>query len=99
MSITSKRPDVLIPSASEDKVVTAAARMDPDARPLTPKQLKAMVSLRAVGGRPKSASKKLLGSICYSSEVVAYFKSLGEGWQLLMDDVLQMYVARHSRSN
>jgi len=98
MSKTSKRPAVLMPSASEDKVIAAAARKDPDARPLTPKQLKAMVPLRAVRGRPKSANKKLLVSIRYSPEVVAYFKSMGEGWQSLMDDVLRRYVARHSRS-
>lgn len=98
MSKTSKRPAVLMPSASEDKAITAAARKDPDARPLTPKQLKAMVPLRAVRGRPKSANKKLLVSIRYSPEVVAYFKSMGEGWQSLMDDVLRRYVARHSRS-
>lgn len=98
MSKTSKRPAVLMPSVSEDKAITAAARKDPDARPLTPKQLKAMVPLRGVRGRPKSANKKLLVSIRYSPEVVAYFKSMGEGWQSLMDDVLRRYVARHSRS-
>ena len=31
------------------------------------------------------------------NEVVAYFKSTGEGWQSRMDGVLQQYVARHSR--
>lgn len=98
MSKTSKRPAVLMPSASEDKAITAAARKDPDARPLTPKQLKAMVPLRGVRGRPKSANKNLLVSIRYSPEVVAYFKSMGEGWQSAMDDVLRRYVARHSRS-
>jgi hypothetical protein len=45
MSKVSKRPKVRMPSASEDKVITAAARSDPDAQPLTPKQLKAMVRL------------------------------------------------------
>ena len=97
MSKTTKRPAVLMPSASEDKAITAAAQKDPDARPLTPKHLKAMVPLRAVRGRTKSANKKLLVSIRYSPEVVAYFKSMGEGWQSLMDSVLRRYVARHSR--
>lgn len=98
MSKTSKRPTVLMPTAEEDKAITAAARSDPDAQPLTSKQLKAMVPLRALRGRPKSENKKLLVSVRYSPEVVAYFKSTGEGWQSLMDSVLRKYVSRHSRS-
>lgn len=87
-----------MPTAEEDKAITAAARSDPDAQPLTPKQLKAMVPLKALRGRPKSENKKLLVSVRYSPEVVTYFKSTGEGWQSLMDSVLRKYVARHSRS-
>jgi uncharacterized protein (DUF4415 family) len=98
MSRISKHPNVRMPTAEEDKAITAAARSDPDAQPLTPKQLKAMVPLRSLRGRPKSANKKLLVSVRYSPEVVAYFKSTGEGWQSLMDSVLRKYVARHSRS-
>jgi uncharacterized protein (DUF4415 family) len=98
MSKTSKRPTVLMPTAEEDEAITAAARSDPDAQPLTPKQLKAMVPLRALRGRPKSENKKLLVSVRYSPEVVAYFKSMGEGWQSLMDSVLREYVSRHSRN-
>lgn len=94
----SKRPAVRIPSTAEDKAITAAAKSDPDAQPLTPAQLKAMVPLRSLRGRPKSENKKLLVSVRYSPEVVAYFKSTGEGWQSRMDGVLRQYVARHSRS-
>ena len=86
-----------MPTAEEDKAINAAARSDPDAQPLTPKQLKAMVPLRSLRGRPKSANKKLLVSVRYSPEVVAYFKSTGEGWQSMMDSVLRKYVVRHSR--
>lgn len=87
-----------MPTAEEDRAITAAARSDPNAQPLTPKQLKAMVPIRALRGRPKSENKKLLVSVRYSPEVVAYFKSTGEGWQSRMDGVLRQYVARHSRS-
>jgi uncharacterized protein (DUF4415 family) len=97
MSKTAKRPSVLMPTAEEDKAITTAARNDPDARPLTPKQLKSMVPIQALRGRPKSESKKLLVSVRYSPEVVAYFKSTGEGWQSRMDGVLRKYVSRHSR--
>ena len=97
MSKTSKRTSVVMPTAKEDKSITAAAKADPDARPLTAKQLKAMVPLRALRGRPKSASAKQLVSVRYSPEVLAHFKSTGEGWQARMDSVLRAYVTRHSR--
>ena len=98
MSKISKRLTVRMPTAAEDKAITAAAKSDPDAQPLTPKQLKAMIPIRALRGRPKSENKKLLVSVRYSPEVVAYFKSTGEGWQSRMDGVLRQYVARHLRS-
>ncbi len=98
MSKISKRPTIHMPTAEEDKAITAAAKGDPDAQPLTPKQLKAMVPIRALRGRPKSENKKLLISVRYSPEVVAFFKSTGEGWQARMDSVLRKYVTRHSRS-
>jgi uncharacterized protein (DUF4415 family) len=98
MSKTPKRPAVLMPTLEEDTAITVAARSDPDAQPLTPQQLDSMVPLRTLRGRPKSENKKQLVSIRYSPEVVAYFKSTGEGWQSLMDSVLRQYVARHSRN-
>ena len=97
MSKVSKRPTVAMPTVAEDRAITAAAKADPDAQPLTPMQLQAMVPMKAVRGRPKLESKKLLVSVRYSPEVVAYFRSTGEGWQSRMDGVLQQYVARHSR--
>ena len=97
MSKTTKRPSIRMPTVEEDKAIVAAAKADPDAQPLSAKQLKEMVPIQAVRGRPKSANKKLLVSVRYSPEVVAYFKSTGEGWQSRMDSVLLKYVARHSR--
>lgn len=95
MSKVSKRPAVAMPTVEEDKAITAAARSDPDAQPLTPKQLQEMVPLRTLRGRPKSDNKKLLVSVRYSPEVVAYFKSTGEGWQSRMDEALREYVEKH----
>lgn len=97
MSRTSKRPAIIPPTPEEDAVITAAAEADPDAQPLTDAQLAAMVPLRSLRGRPKSENKKTLLSVRYSPEVVAYFKSTGEGWQTRMDDVLKDYVVRRSR--
>lgn len=95
MSKVVKRPAVAMPTVEEDKAIIAAARSDPDAQPLTPKQLKEMVPLRTLRGRPKSDNKKLLVSVRYSPEVVAYFKSTGEGWQSRMDEALREYVEQH----
>jgi len=97
MSKTVSRPSVRMPSVAEDKVIVAAAKADPDAQPLSARQLKEMVPIQATRGRPKSPGRKLLVSVRYSPEVVAYFKSTGEGWQSRMDGVLLRYVARHSR--
>lgn len=97
MSKASKFPVVRMPTTEENRAISAAAKRDPDAPPLTPKQLKAMVPMRALRGRPKSENRKLLVSVRYSPEVVAYFKSTGEGWQSRMDGVLRKYVERHSR--
>jgi len=98
MSRPSKRPAIVPPTPEENKAITAAAKADPDAQPLTATQLRAMVPLRSLRGRPKSPRKKLLVSIRYSPEVVAYFKSTGAGWQARMDSILRQYVARRTKA-
>ena len=97
MSKTTKRPIIVMPTVEENKRIVAAAKSDPDAQPLSAKQLKAMVPLRALRGRPKSANPKQLVSVRYSPEVLAFFKATGEGWQSRMDGVLRQYVSRRSR--
>jgi hypothetical protein len=52
-----------MPTVEEDKVITAAAKIDPDAQPLTQRQLEAMLPARSLRGRPPSPNKKLLVSI------------------------------------
>jgi len=98
MSRTSRRTEIVLPTPEEDEAIIAAAKADPDAQPLSANQLRAMVPMRTLRGRPKSANKKLLVSIRYSPEVVAYFKSTGEGWQARMDSVLRQYVARRTKA-
>lgn len=53
MSKALNRPQVAMPMVEQDKAITAAAKADPDAQPLTPSQLNAMVPMRALGGQPK----------------------------------------------
>ena len=97
MSTKSNRRSILVPSLQEDKAITAAAKSDPDAQPLTARQLDAMVPMQALRGRPRSGTAKQLVSVRYSPEVVAYFKSTGAGWQSRMDGVLRRYVSRQEQ--
>ena len=94
MSKTTAKRNLVVPSARENKLIEAAAKRDPDAPPLSSKQLKAMVPMKALRGRPRLASKKLLVSIRYSAEVLEYFRASGEGWQARMDGVLMEYVSK-----
>ncbi len=96
MSKAPKPSNIRMPTVEEDRQINAAAKSDPSAQPLKPKQLKAMVPLKSLRGRPKSDNKKQLVSVRYSPEVIEYFKSTGEGWQSRMDHVLRQYVASHS---
>ena len=97
MSKIVNRPGVAMPTERENKIISAAAKADPDAQPLSPKQLKAMIPLRALRGRPKLANAKQLVSVRYSPEVLDFFRATGDGWQSRMDGVLRQYVSRQPR--
>ena len=100
MSTESSKRTIRMPSVKDNAKIVAAAKADPDAKPMTKAQLDALVPIRAVRGRPKSENKKQLLSVRYSVEVVNYFRSTGVGWQSLMDSVLRQYVNKHgTRSN
>jgi uncharacterized protein (DUF4415 family) len=94
MSKVIRKRQLEAPSIEEDRRITVAAKRDKDALPLKPSQLRTMVPLKLLRGRPKSDNKKLLVSVRYSPEVVAYFKGTGKGWQSRMDEVLRAYVSR-----
>jgi uncharacterized protein (DUF4415 family) len=96
MSKTLRKRALVMPSVEENRKIVAAANADPDAKPLTKAQMKAMVQLKAIRGRPRSANPKQLVSVRYSAEVLAYFRSTGEGWQARMDGVLREYVSKQS---
>ena len=89
------RRELVMPTEAEDRRIRRAAKADPDAQPLTDAQLKAMVPIQALRGRPKQENKKQLVSVRYSPEVLAYFRSTGQGWQSRMDGVLKQYVSKH----
>ena len=92
MSKTSSKRVILMPTVKDNAKIVAAAKADPDAKPMTTVQLNALVPISVARGRPKSENKKLLLSVRYSAEVVEYFRSTGDGWQARMDSVLRQYV-------
>jgi uncharacterized protein (DUF4415 family) len=92
----SKSVSIKMPSLEEDRAIRKAAKADPNAQPLKPNQLKAMVPISAVRGRPKQSNTKKLVSVRYSREVLEFFRATGEGWQSRMDGVLLAYVSRAS---
>lgn len=96
MPKSSQRISITMPSIEEDKAIKAAAKADPNAQPMTAAQLKAMVPIAKLRDRPKLENKKQLLSVRYSPEVIAFFKSTGEGWQARMDGVLWEYVMARS---
>jgi uncharacterized protein (DUF4415 family) len=97
MSKVYKSRSIVMPSIEEDRTLVAAAKGDPDALPLTSKQLKSMVPMTSLRGRPKSANPKKLVSVRYSPEVIEYFRASGDGWQSRMDEVLRNYVLKNTR--
>ena len=96
MSRTTPKRELILPTQAENRSIRAAALADSDALPLTSAQLKAMVPLKALRGRPPLESKKQLVSVRYSPEVITYFRATGQGWQARMDGVLKDYVVRQS---
>lgn len=97
MPRTIRSKDIVIPTPGEDREITKAALEDPDAQPLTDEQLKQMVPMRSLRGRPVSARRKQQVTVRYRPEVIAWFKATGDGWQTRMDEVLRADVARRIR--
>lgn len=69
------------------------------ANEVLPKNLLTVLPKRKRGERgPQKEPKKIAVTLRYSPEVVNYFKSTGEGWQVRMNDVLKRYIKRHPKS-
>jgi uncharacterized protein (DUF4415 family) len=73
-------------------VVTAAAKSDPNDLALAGKQVNTMISIWVQRGRPKVASKRLIVSMRYGSEVIDNFRTTGARWQTRMNAVLKDYI-------
>lgn len=78
----------LVPTVAEDKAITAAARRDPDARPLTDIQWKrAAPTVRR--GRPPLAAPKQAVKLRLDPDVLAVLRASGAGWQTRVNTILR----------
>jgi len=80
---------IILPTQEEDAAITAAAMSDPDAQPLTDKQLKAMRPM----GRPRLAHPKAALTMRVDVDVLDAFKATGPGWQTRVNALLRDAVA------
>jgi uncharacterized protein (DUF4415 family) len=83
-------PRTLIrPTAKENAAITAAAMSDPDAKPLTDAEWRAVKPKR---GRPLAATTKERITIRLSRDVVEQFRAKGDGWQTRIDAALREWL-------
>lgn len=80
---------IILPTQEEDAAITAAALSDPDAQPLTDKQLKAMRPM----GRPRVAHPKAALTMRVDVDVLEALRSSGQGWQTRVNALLRDAVA------
>lgn len=94
------KPDTVLPTDQEDCKIREAVMSDPDARLLEGESVKLVPfsQLKAARkkGRPASESPKVAVNIRYSPEVVAAFRSTGNGWQTRMDAALKDWLRHHT---
>jgi uncharacterized protein (DUF4415 family) len=68
------------------------------AKEVLPSQLLNVLPKRNRGERgPQVKPKKISVTLRYSPEVVEYFKTLGEGWQIRMDEALKEWIKKHPK--
>lgn len=78
----------IVPTSQEDKAITAAARRDPDAKPLTEAQWKAAKPV-VRKGRPRKAAPKEAVKLRIDPDVLAALRATGPGWQTRVNAILR----------
>ena len=78
----------VIPTVAEDKAITAAARSDPDAMPLTDAQW-AAVAPTVRRGRPKADVTKVAVKLRLDQDVLDVLRATGDGWQTRANRILR----------
>lgn len=82
------KPGTRIPGIAEDKAITAAARRDPDAKPLTDAQWRtAQPNVRL--GRPRKLAPKQAVKLRLDPDVLSVLRATGAGWQTRVNTILR----------
>ena len=84
---------LILPTPEEEAAINAGITADPDTYELTDEEF---VNLKPAGGLPNSASTTVFTAIRLDAEVLAAFKSSGQGWQARINTVLKEWLSNHS---
>lgn len=85
------KPGTIFPTPEEDAAITAAAKSDPDAVPLSDSEWNA-VKPRARIGRPPKMVHKVPTTIRFDPDVLAALKATGRGWQTRVNEAMREWV-------
>ena len=85
----------ILPTPAEDAAITAAARADPDAVPVTDAEW-AQVKPMVRRGRPLGSGTKTQVTLRLDVEVVEKFRASGDGWQTRINEALKSWVQTHA---
>lgn len=80
-----------VPGRLEDAGIDTGIAADPDTYELTEAEFG---KLRKVG-RPRLSSPKVALTVRYDADIIAAFKSGGEGWQTRMNNALRDWLRTH----
>lgn len=83
----------IMPTPEEEVLINAGIAADPDTYELSDDEFKLLKPMR---GRPlgsAAAQTKVAISVRLDADVLAYFKSEGQGWQTRINDALKSLIA------
>jgi uncharacterized protein (DUF4415 family) len=86
---------VILPTPEEDAEINRGIAADPDTYEVSAEEMKQMQPLKSRGGRPRLANPKEPVTIRYDADVLAAFRSSGDGWQTKMNDALKDWLRTH----
>jgi uncharacterized protein (DUF4415 family) len=87
------KPGTIRLTVAEDAAITAAALADPDAQPLSDREL---ALFRVMPGRPKSRTPvKIATTIRFDADLLAALKASGRGWQTRVNEAMREWIKSH----